>query len=247
MGDVMKPSLYLLILIFAFSFQLSAHNSIPQEIELSLFNGNISEARAKIDQHIEKNPEHPKYYLLSAQFNFYMRYFDNVQHDRDSVIQVVINNAESAIKWGEKYKPTTELKFYIGSAYGFLSRALVMQQDYWDGYWAAQECVSYLEEVLEEDPEFYDAYLAMGIIEYFPTRISGFVSFMAGLGGMSGDMETAFDYITKTSEKGNIFKDEATFVLATLYRIENDSHNALRYYAQLIEKFPNNNHNSQKI
>ena len=233
-------SILLVVLLFSFSFQLSAQTK-QQEIMNNLFNGNISDAGTAIDEHIAINPEHPKYYLLNAHFNFYMRYFDNVQHDRDSVIQVIIDNAETAISWGEKYRPTTELKFYIGSAYGFLSRALVMRQDYWDGYWAAQECIDYLEEVLEEDPEYYDAYLALGINEYFPTRIGGFLSFMAGLGGMSGDLETAFEYITKASEKGSLFKDEATFVLATLFRIENDYPNAEKHYLQLREKFPGNN------
>ena len=58
---------------------------------------------------------------------------------------------------------------------------------------------------------------------------------------MSGDIDKAFEYIKNTAEKGNLFKNEAAFVRASLYRMENDTQNALKYYAQLREQFPGNN------
>jgi tetratricopeptide (TPR) repeat protein len=116
-----------------------------------------------------------------------------------------------------------------------------MRQDLWDGYWAADDCEDYLEEVLEEDPNFTDAYVGLGVIEYYTGRLTGFQSFMAWMGGVSGDTETGLEYFKKAAENGNLLKNEANFILATMYRfLENDFTQATAYLKSFSEKFPNN-------
>jgi tetratricopeptide (TPR) repeat protein len=216
--------------------------SVDQQIMDHLFAAELAQADSLIDVQIEKNPNHPKYYFMKAHYNFYMRYFIQQQIDRDSIIQVIIDYGEKAVSFEDDVEETIENKFYLGSAYGMLSRAYVMRGDLWDGYWAAEDCEDYLEEVLEENPNFADANIGLGVIEYFTARLTGFQAFLAWMGGFSGETEIGLEYFKKTAENGKLLKNEANFILGTMYRfIEIDFDQARTYLGAFNEKFPNNN------
>ncbi len=218
----------------------SQPNPVKQIME-KLFNAETDEADKLIEYYLAKNPEHPKYYFIKAHYNFYMRYFSNRPVSRDSIIQIIIDNGEKAVEWGESYKATTDLKFYLGASYGMLSRAYMMRQQTWNSFWAARSCISYLEQVLKEDPQYFDAYLPLAVIKYFPTRLTDYRGTLAAIAGMGGDKELAFKYFKLTHKKGKMLKDEAAFILASLYRaFENDYSTSFEYYEELINKFPDN-------
>lgn len=212
-----------------------------QIIELT-FNADLAQADSLLDAQIQKNPRHPKYYAMKAPFYFYTRYFSRNRMPNDSLLQLVADNAQKAIDVGKKMEKTTEIKFYLGSAYGMLSRAQVMQGNYWDAYWSAWDCEDYLEEVLEEDPSFADAYLGLGVMEYFTAiRLNWFYTSIAWVSGMAGDRETGLEYFQKVADQGVLLQEEATFILAMMHRyVENDPVTAFPYISKLRDKYPQN-------
>ena len=231
-----------LLLVFTLSIIPLHAQSVDQQIMDHLFNAELSQADSLINAGIDENPNHPKYYFMKAHFTFYMRYFAGQNFDRDSILQVIIDNGEKAVSFEDEIEETTENKFYLGSAYGLLCRAYVMKQELWNGYWAADDCEDYLEEVLEEDPNYADAYVGLGVIEYYTGRLTGYQSFLAWMGGVSGDTETGLEYFKKAAENGKLLKNEAYFILGTMYRfIEIDFEQARTYLSAFTEKFPNNN------
>jgi tetratricopeptide (TPR) repeat protein len=230
-----------ILLVFIFAVPLQSQ-MVDKQIVDYLFNAQLEQADSLIEIQINKNPDHPKYYFLKTQFTFYKRYFAGQPLERDSILQVIIDYAQKAVDFEDKVEETTENMFYLGSAYGFLSRAHTLKGEYWSGYWAARDCRGYLNEVLEEDPQFYDAYVGLGVLEYYTGRLTGFQSFLAWLGGMSGDRELGLEYFEKAAQNGKLLKNEAMFILATLYRFyENDFSQAAIYLSKLNENFPDNN------
>lgn len=225
-----------------FIFAIPAFSQgVDREITDYLFNAQLQQADSLLDLQIKKNPDQPEYYLLKAQYNFYKRYFIGQQLSPDSILQVIIDYAQKAVDLEEMLERTTENKFFLGSAYGFLSRAHTLKGEYWSGFWAARDCRHYLEEVLEEDPGFYDAYLGLGVIEYYSSLLSGFQSFLAWVGGISGDREKGLKYFELTAQKGKLFKTEAEFILAMIYRfLENDYTKANTYLSVLNDRYPGN-------
>ena len=140
---------------------------------------------------------------MKAYMYYLSRYFADTDMSRDSTINVVHYYSRMAIKKGEQLEETTEVKFYMGCAYGYLARAHGMRQEWWSAYWAASDCENYLEEVIEEDPNFYDAYFELGVINYYPAvAVTGFTSTIAWIGGMSGDRELGLKYLNNVADNG---------------------------------------------
>lgn len=230
--------------------QAQKFNQTDEVINNFIFSGQWQQAKTLIEEEIRKNPEHPKYYFMKAYMYYLARYFADTGMTRDSTIDVVHYYSNKAIQTGEQLEQTTEVKFYIGCAYGYLARAHGMRQEWWSTYWAAGDCENYLEEVIEEDPDFYDAYFELGIINYYPSvAVTGFTSFLAWMGGMSGDKQLGFDYLNKVADKGEIFKAEAIIALGLIYNnFENDLQTSSKYYTKLLSIHPENTFASnQKI
>ena len=223
--------------------QTQGLTQVDEDMNNHIFAGEWQQAKLLIEQKIRENPEHPKYYFMKAYMFYLSRYFADTGMSRDSTISVVHYYSRMAIEKGEQLEQTTEVKFYIGCAYGYLARAHGMRQEWWSAYWAASSCENYLEEVIEEDPKFYDAYFELGIINYYPAvAITGLTSALAWIGGMFGDRELGLDYLNNVADNGNLFKAEANIALGLIHNnFENDLPTAAEYYNRVIEKHPANN------
>lgn len=241
----MKKPLIIFMLIICISAYAGPENFKKSDLQIMdyLYNADLQSADSLITTQMNLEPDNPKYYLLKTQYHFYSRYF-TAGLPRDSIIQLVINASQKTISLAENMEESTLQKFYLGSAYGFLSRGYAMQGEFWDAYWAARDCRSYLKEVIENDPSFADAYLGLGVIEYFTgLQYTGFYNVLVWFVGMSGDRETGIEYFTKTAQDGELFKNEANFILSALYSnqfLENDPKAALSVIEPFRMKFPNN-------
>ena len=237
---------FAIIFILIICVSVSAESNKFKEIDLRimdhLYNAELVTADSLLNLQINQEPQNPKYYLMKAHYHFYSRYFTQGLA-RDSILQLIVDASQKTISLAENMEESTEQKFYIGSAFGFLSRAYVMHQEYWDGYWAARDCRNYLEDVIAEDPTFADAYVGLGVIEYFTgLRYTGFYNFLVWFVGMSGDRQVGLDYFTIASQKGELFKNETLLILGTMFSgNENDQVQALEYLGIFKEKFPGNN------
>ncbi|MCA9733385.1 hypothetical protein KC799_14705, partial [candidate division KSB1 bacterium] len=214
-----------------------AHNAIHL-----LFNGQIDAADSVLTLGMKNSPQNPEFFFLKAQYAFYMRYFSPTPVGRDSMLNIIVSYGEKAVEIGKKAQQTIDTKFYIGSAYGLLSRAYIMQGKLWEGYWAASDCENFLEDVLDEDPGYADAKIGLGVLEYYPSRLNGFQAFIAWAGGFGGNAEKGLAYFEEASKNGNLLKTEADFILATLNRfIIVDFNKADNYFARLNQHYPGNN------
>ena len=213
-----------------------------KDIIYNLFNGQVTIADSLLNYQLELYPESPKHNMLKAQYYFYARFMSNINLSRDSILTLIENYAYKTISHAENLEQTTDVKFYVGTAYGYLSRVYGMQREYWNAYWAARDCYNYLEEVLEEDPEYYDAYMGLGVIEYYTgARLTGIINTIVWLVGMSGDRQTGLDYFNYVYRHGSLFQPEAHFALALMYRsVENDLAKAESLVNEYIENYPDN-------
>lgn len=214
-----------------------------KQINSYLFSGEWHKSDSLIELELSQNPASLKYNFMKAYTLYYARYFSNDAYDRPTTLQKVKHYTWKAITTGEELEENLPNNFYMGCAYAYLARANAMQQEYWDAYWNAGKSQNYFEDVIDIEPGIHDAYMNLGVFEYYPdVAITGFTSVLAWLGGMSGDRELGLQYIYDTSQKGVLFKDEAIFALGIINSFtENNSTEANHYWTALYNKYPQNN------
>jgi tetratricopeptide (TPR) repeat protein len=213
---------------------------VDKGIVTSLFGGEWRKSDSLINVELARSPNHPKYYFLKAYHSLYSRMIGSAPLTRDQSIELIKNYAWKGITVGQRLEQTSDVKFYVAYAYHFLCRANVMRQEYWTAYWNAKKCRNLLEEVIKEDPSNEDAYFALGITEYYPpVALTGFKSTLVWFGGMSGDRVKGLQYLERAAAKGNLFQDEAKFVLGIAYRNgENNLEKALACWEELMKRYP---------
>jgi len=213
-----------------------------KDIMKHLFSGAWQKSDSLITVELAKLPNHPKYYFLKAYHSLYCRMVGTNPITRDQSIELIKLYTWKAITVGEQLPQTTDVKFYMGYAYHFLCRANVMRQEWWTAYWNARKCRNLLEQVIKEDPSIQDAYFALALTEYYPAvGVTGYKSTLAWFGGMSGDRAKGLEYFHKAADNGNLFKDEAQYVLAIVYGVraaENNPEKALGYWEELLKRYP---------
>ncbi len=231
---------FMLILVPA----IISQNILPldQQIVQLVFNGEYFAADSLLEDQIKAHPDNPKYYALKAHAVFYTRYFDNTGMNRDSLVQLVLDYTQKALDVSEDLDETTEVKFYRGVALGYQSRINGIRREYWDAYWEARDSYNYLEDVLRENPGFYDAMIGPAVIDYFTaTQLTGWRRTLAWVLGFSGDRDKALEYFSTVAEKGTLFKPEATFINAMMYRFfETDFDKAKPYFESFLALYPEN-------
>ncbi len=235
---------FLLFLTFVLQVNVASSQELDDKIVYHTFNGEFAKADSLITAALHLTPGHPKYYYLKASLCFYDRLFRSSGLDNRELLQLVAENAQKAIDLAETQEKTTENKFYLGASYDFLCRAkFLLERSVFDGYSGARQSKKYLEQVIEENPKLYDAYLSLAVLEYFAsTRLnSWWQEFVAWISGMSGEKENAMEYFQLVEEKGRLRKAEAQFILAMLHRfIETDLDKASGYITGFIAKYPQN-------
>ncbi len=237
----MRKSIIILILIFS-GLASGQTDGLDQQILFHIFNAEWQKADSMLDQQIKLDPENPKYYALRLPYCFYSRYFHNGALNNDTLIQQMADYAHKTIELAEKQELTIDNKFYLSSAYGYLTRYHIRRGEIWSTYWAAHASRRYAQEVLKEDPTYYDAYLTLAVMEYFTAvQLRGFQAALAWVVGMTGERERALEYFSWVADYGSLCRNEGLFALTAIYRFfETDYDRALPLAEKLHRGFPNN-------
>jgi tetratricopeptide (TPR) repeat protein len=244
-GSVTSPEAkvkpLLLFVMLSVSMAAQAGPNHHHEIISALYNAEIARADSLINASIQAHPELPDYYFLKAHHAFYSRYFSPQPLSRDSMLVIIEENSRKAVELAEKDPDVGQNRFYLGSAYGLLSRVHVMRQELWDGYWTARKSRNSLGDLLKEDSTFCDAFVGLGVIEYYPSRLTGIQAALSWLAGMAGDGDKGIEYFRKASAKGNLLRAEATLILGFVARTyDNDYGRAGELFGALHEQYPGN-------
>ncbi len=223
-------------------------NGADHQIVFWSFNHQFEKALEMADEKISENPSVPKYYFLkivalslkhladSDEYNFEQRY----EYRKEKNLEL-IDYTESVLEKVEDVEMTPENKFYLANIYGYLGRMYGFEGSYMSAFSNAKEGKDLLEDLVEEYPELYDAYLLLGMFEYYADRLGGITEFVAAVLGFSGDRTTGIRYLQIAQEKGKLTKPFAEFILGETFSLqESNNFAAVSYFERLVKKYPNN-------
>ena len=242
----MNRFLFTCFLLILFCSSLSAQDSTALALALKGIdlgtNLHYEESYEVFQKLIELEPDNPRGYFLRSAIYFWM-FSEDIKNEevgnkfRDLSFEAVeIGEAKL-----EENENDIDAMFFLGGAYGSLGRYYAMTKSYLNAYWYGKKGKNYLEDVVETDSTYYDAYLGLGIYHYLADILPRFVKILSFIFGIEGDKEQGIRELQLAAEKGTYTKIEAMFFLGAIYTYrEREYEKAIEIFNELLEKYPDN-------
>jgi tetratricopeptide (TPR) repeat protein len=253
----------LAIAAFAILLPASARASeldVPPEAKEAIqlmYSGKPEEAIAIAHKLEAARPEHPLGYLIEADvlwWNIYCKWserkyntIDAWSHTRPAdadddaelaVADKVTTLAEAALA----KKDTAEMELYAGLGYASRARLLGLRYEKMPVARAGVEARKHLLRCIELDPGIADAYLGLGLYNYYVDTLSAMAKilrFFMGIPG--GDKREGLRQLGIASTKGQLTQAEARFNMAkNLRNYDRDYARAEEAATPLVTQYPGN-------
>ena len=194
----------------------------------------FDKAESEFRDIIRLDTANPAGYFALAALSWwkYSQSFD-VQADFRALEDEFMLNAENTIRVSkEGVKKGLRLDhayFFMGSAYGIEGRWYAVQRRWFKAYTHGNKGRKLLKKSVALNPGIYDAYLGLGIFDYFTDALPGVLKIPALL-FIHGDRKRGIEEVRLALEKGRFLSIESRlFLLEILSRHEKD------YKAALVE------------
>lgn len=220
--------------------------NLPPEAQEGMrlvYAGEINQAIETFHGLQRSQPQHPLGYLLEANARWWRIYceaceikwnlVDAGKRDAAKGDDEYLALAENGIQLAEaqlKTKPSAEMRFYAGMGYALKARLLALRNERRATARAGVKAREHLLEAVRLDPNLADAYLGLGLYNYYVDTLSGFVKvlrFFMGIPG--GTKKEGMQQLEKAIAGGQLASEEARFYLAKNLR------NHERQYARAVE------------
>jgi hypothetical protein len=104
----------------------------------------------------------------------------------------------------------------------------------------ANESIKIQRQVVKLDPEYFDAYLSIGLYEYVIDSLPGALKFLARLAGLKGSKQKGIEHLELVTKQGKYTADDARVVLLGIYSKENQLERALEIISYMAKQYPKN-------
>ena len=132
-------------------------------------------------------------------------------------------------------------RYYLGATEGLKSAwDVTVVRSYFSGTRAMRRAVGHHRSILEEDPDFTDAYQVPGVYDYGVATLPRALRMLAFLFGVRGDKERGLDWLARTAREGERSRWGALWAQVLFMQREDRLEEALVAIRTLREQFPRN-------
>ena len=205
----------------------------------NVYNLDFAQADALFESVIRRNPKHPQGYYFKASSHFYQIISG---YDSSASEEQFMELNDKAIAVAEEYERTNQIdgQFYRGTSYGNVARYHAMVGNFFKAFYYAKKSKSLHEDIIRRNPENFDAYLTVGVYNYYAAAMPRWIDAVAGLFGLGGDRALGISQLETACEKGKLAQLEAKFFLANVYYEEGNYEKSLRFHQELSLRFDRN-------
>ena len=141
----------------------------------------------------------------------------------------------------KKNPPDQDTLYTLGSAYSTKASYLFVVERSWFGALRAGTLSrNPHQQLIEKNPQYYDAYLIPGVHDYVVGSLPAFIKVVAFLGGFHGNREEGIRNLELVAQRGAVNKIDAQLLLSVAYRRERRFADARRILSELISRYPRN-------
>jgi hypothetical protein len=116
--------------------------------------------------------------------------------------------------------------------------AMILKREHLEALKRLKEASAHAKELLAQQPDANDAYVALGTANYIIGSLSGGKRFLLRFGGIHGDKKLGMEQLGNTIEKGRYLRPYAKILLALAARREKQDPLAQKLLRELREEFP---------
>lgn len=222
-------------------FSQSADKQIQSAVS-KIYNFNFAKASKELDEFSLNYRNDPRgYYYKSLMHNWFFlgtlneAYKDSFRLYADKAISVLENLDDK--KDSEKIKKL----FWLGMIDYNNSVSAARENDFAGALVSVNNMRKRLNEVINLDNDFYDAYLGIGLSNFAFAEVPAALKWAANLVGFESDKELGLIYVQLVAEKGKILKTDAQFYLSQIYsRTIIDYVEAEKILSGLVKAYPKN-------
>jgi tetratricopeptide (TPR) repeat protein len=134
-----------------------------------------------------------------------------------------------------------DARYFLSTVYSLrASFAITADHNVRDSFSNARKAFSYSRELIEDDRNYYDAYLTVGLYEYIVGSIPWYWKWMAFVAGLHGSKEEGLKHLHLASAKGTYVNNEAQLIEMVLDVRERRYPEAIDIAVNLSNRFPRN-------
>lgn len=226
----------------------------------ALFNLDYETARTRFKKMIELAPDHPagaECYAMSLwvqQLNEAWKLKSTLYSDKsaDDKPRVDRKQSDEFRNWTRQAKQLArallkkdpndiEALYFLGAAEGLeAAYAAGVERKYMPAFRSGQDAVEHHRAVLKLAPDFHDAELTIGLMNYVVGSLPLPAKMLAGTMGVRGSKKRGLEALERVAKEGKWARDIARMLLIDLYKREKRFGDASEMARQLADKYPRN-------
>lgn len=224
---------------------------MPPEMQAHLLEGvdsiyrmQFDRAEAAAKRAIAINPEHPHAYMGLAGVAWTRYVYESDQSDPkliDAFAERTRETIEVAERWLKKHPRDANGLMALGAAYGISSRLMVIRKQWIKAYWHGRKAVNVTREAVKADPKLWDAYLGVGMYDYYSDLYPHFIGALAKI-VLRGNRARGIETLKLVAEKGRLSQSNAKILLVEIYTEDpfgaKDPAKAIAIMKELRAKYP---------
>jgi len=225
----MRKLLFTAALAFCASTALAAapkYEPLPEELRIlskkgldAIYAVDLPEAEKQFNLALQKYPDHPFPIFGIAMAKW--AHLEYLEDESDPKLEKEYSDltdkaVDVGLKWIKKHPGDANAYLAVGGIYGLRARLAMMQHRWFKAYFDGKKAISNTRMAAKIDPELYDAYLGIGMYEYYAGTLPGVVKFFSRL-LVSGDAKKGLEYLNLCREKGYFNALGAKLLLIEIY------------------------------
>lgn len=248
----MKRSLVLIVFSFLFlpfalggvldRATLERVRLLTQEGVQALYNFQVERANNKFSEAISIEPRYPRPYYSRALAPLWKAFATRSQADYEESLRLLSDAIEVGLNYiDEVDEDDADVLTTLGLAYGYRTYIHVVNKSYVKVAFDAKKSYDYLSEAVNADPQFYDAYLGLGIYHFSIATIPKPLQWIIGILGVEGDRDLGIREIELAARRARYNAAEAKyFLIQFLPWYKGDFETSEKLVDELIKAYPSN-------
>ncbi len=176
----------------------------------------------------------PEYFLQSAPRE--MR-----AEDRKAFFKYIEESQASSQKILKEKPGDRDARYFLGAAHAALAAfAVTIDHDKREAFRHGRQAYQYHLGIVSEQPDYYDAYVTLGLYEYIVANLPWYLKWIAHVAGYKGSQEQAFKYLRLAATKSQFVSLNARSILVVLCLREKLYDEALANAQYLHSRYPRN-------